>query len=199
MEEEKKKKKIKIPNFLVFDKYDLSDIKIEDKSLANYINIEPKFVLHSYGKYGNKRFGKKMMSIVERLINGMMRTEHATGEKARAYRIVKDAFKIIEERTKANPIQILINALENGAPKEEITHLKYGGISVPKAVDISSSRRLDIALRNICKGSLKASRRNKKKIEFCLADEILLAAKNEMASYSISKKEELERVAASAR
>ena len=85
------------------------------------------------------------------------------------------------------------------APKEETTRLRFGGISVPKAVDIAPQRRLDIAIRNICQGTCNASHKNKKSIERCLADEILKAAKNDPASFAIARKNDLERVARSAR
>ena len=110
-----------------------------------------------------------------------------------------DAFEIIAAKTKKNPVQVLVEALENAAPREEITRLQFGGISVPKAVDVAPSRRLDIALRNISKGTVQASFKNKKPVEECLADELILASKGDMNSFSVAKKEELERVASSAR
>jgi small subunit ribosomal protein S7 len=58
---------------------------------------------------------------------------------------------------------------------------------------------LDIALRNIAKGAIQSSFKNTKPIQDCLADELILASKNDMNSYAVSKKEELERVASSAR
>ena len=113
--------------------------------------------------------------------------------------MVQDAFKIVHTRSKNNPVQVLVWAIQNSAPREEITRLKFGGISVPKAVDISPARRLDIALRNICKGAVKSSHKNRRSISECLANEILRASKHEMESFAVSKKEELERVAKSAR
>jgi len=183
----------------LFGKWDWKDVNVVDISLKNYINLDPIIVPHVGGKYANKPFGKHKMNIVERLINNMMRTEHTTGNKARTYKMVREAFDLINQRTKKNPIQVFIEALEVAAPKEEITRLKYGGISVPKAVDVAASRRLDVALRNICKGATAASRKNKKRIEQCLADEIMKAAAGDMQSHAISKKDETERIAASAR
>jgi small subunit ribosomal protein S7 len=112
---------------------------------------------------------------------------------------VKDAFEIVAKRTKQNPVQILVQALENGAPKEEIVRLRFGGILVPKSVDSSPSRRLDISMRNLCKGSVKSSHKSRKNIANCLAEEMILASKNDMNSFAINKKEDIERVAASAR
>ena len=96
-------------------------------------------------------------------------------------------------------MQVLIDALQNASPKEEITRLRFGGISVPKAVDIAPQRRLDIAIRNICQGSVSASHKNKKSIEACLAEEIIKASKNDVASFAVAKKNDAERVAKSAR
>jgi small subunit ribosomal protein S7 len=184
---------------MLFGKYGLSDVVIKDGGLAKYISLNPVMVPHSTAKHANRWFGKSKVNIVERLINNMMRTEVFTGKKMKAYRVTKDAFAIIELKTKKNPVQVLVEALENAAPREEITRLQFGGISVPKAVDVAPSRRLDIALRNICRGAIKSSFKNTKSIEQCLADEIILAAKGDMNSFSVSKKEEVERVAQSAR
>lgn len=184
---------------LLFGKYDYLDVEIEDKGLARYINLEPVVVPHSGGRHSKKRFGKAKNNVVERLVNGMMRTEKYTGKKTKSYKIVRSAFEIIETKTKSNPLQVFIRALENAAPREEITRLRFGGINVPRAVDISPVRRLDIALRNLCKGAVASSHKNRKPAEECLADEIIMAAKRDMNSYSIAKKEEMERVAVSAR
>lgn len=184
---------------LLFGKYEMTDIAIRDGGLAKYMDLTPTAVPHSGGKHANRWFGKAKVSIVERLINNMMRTENFTGKKLKAYRAVKEAFGIIAGKTKKNPVQVLVAALENAAPREEITRLQFGGISVPKAVDISPSRRLDIAIRNITKGAVQASFKGKKSIEECLADELVLASKGDMNSFSVAKKEELERVASSAR
>ena len=129
----------------------------------------------------------------------MMRTEDYTGKKSKAFNVVKNSFDIIAKRTKQNPVQILIQALENGAPKEEVVRLRFGGILVPKAVDSSPSRRLDISMRNICKGAVKSSHKNRKTIATCLAEELINASKNDMNSFAVNKKEDIERVAASAR
>lgn len=184
---------------LLFGKYDLSEVTVEDPGLAKYMDLTPTNVPHSGGKHANRWFGKSKLSIVERLINNIMRTEKYTGKKLKAYKAVSEAFDIIAARTKSNPAQALVTGLENAAPREEVTRLQFGGISVPKAVDVSPQRRVDIALRNLSLGVSKGSAKNKKSIAQCLADEIMLAAKGDMASYSVAKKEEIERVAQSAR
>jgi small subunit ribosomal protein S7 len=183
----------------LFGRYDFSEVEVQDPGLARYINLDPLVIPHTGGRWANRPFGKLHASIVERLINNMMRTEDFTGKKAKAYRVVRSAFALLEKRTKRNPIQILVDALENAAPREEVTRLRFGGISVPRAVDIAPSRRLDIALRNICTSAVAATFKNPKPVAQCLADEILRAAKGDPQSAAIAKKDELERIAASAR
>jgi small subunit ribosomal protein S7 len=184
--------------FPVLAKYDMSSVKIEDKGLERYINLNTKNI-YIGGIYSNKLFGKSKFPIVERFINNLMRTEQYNGKKTKAYKVVSSAFDIIDKKTKINPMQVLVDAIQNSAPKEETTRLRFGGISVPKAVDVAPQRRLDIAIRNICQGSVNASHKNKKSIEACLADEIIKASKNDVSSFAVAKKNDVERVAKSAR
>jgi len=197
--DEKTDRKVSYTVKPLFGKYPFTGVVVTNPGLQRYININPVSVPHTGARHANRPFAKQHVNIVERLINGMMRTEWGTGEKAKMYRVVEDAFDIIAKRTKANPIQVFVDALCNAAPKEEVTRLRYGGINVPKAVDVSASRRLDIALRNICSGAISSSHNNKKRLQQCLADEIILASKREINSFAVAKKEELERIAASAR
>jgi small subunit ribosomal protein S7 len=194
-----RRQKYEGPNLLLFEKYDLSEIVVSDPGLVRYINLQPIIVPHTGARHGNKSFAKHKMNVVERVINELMRSEVYTGKKNSAFRATREAFEIIATRTKQNPVQILVNALENAAPREEVTRLRYGGISVPKAVDVAPTRRLDQSIRRIASGAVDASHKSKNSIAQCLADEILKAAKNDMNSAAIAKKEEIERVAKSAR
>jgi small subunit ribosomal protein S7 len=186
-------------DILLFNEYDLSEVVIRDKGLGRYINLDPVVIPHTGGRHADKRFGRAKTNIIERLINNMMRTENYTGKKNKSYAVVRKALRIIHKKSKENPVQILVRALENAAPREEITRLRFGGINVPRAVDISPSRRLDMVLRNICKGAVASSHKNKKPAELCLAEEIILASNGDMNSFAVSKRDEFERVAASAR
>ncbi len=184
--------------FPILAKYDMDKIKVEDKGLERYINLDIENI-YLGAVFANKMFAKSKVPIVERLINNLMRTEKYNGKKNSSYKVVKSAFEVIEKRTKSNPIQVLINAIEHSAPKEETTRLRFGGINVPKAVDTSPQRRLDIALRNICQGVVNSTHKNKKSVDICLAEEIIKASKNDPASFSVAKKNDIERVAKSAR
>ncbi|MEM2839186.1 MAG: 30S ribosomal protein S7 [Thermoplasmata archaeon] len=183
----------------LFGKYEFEGLVVSDIGMKRYIDLTPINVPHSGGKHAVRQFAKARMNIAERLINNMMRTEKWTGKKLKAYKAVEGAFDIIAQKTKKNPLQVLIDALQNAGPREEVTRLQYGGISVPKAVDVAPSRRVDLALRSICMGALEKSHGSTQSISECLANEIMLAANNDMNSFAIAKREEIERVAASAR
>lgn len=193
-----KKTETKNNFFPILEKYNQDELKVEDRGLEKYMNLETENI-YLGGIYSNKMFAKSKIPIVERLINNIMRTEKYNGKKIKSYKVLRDAFEIIDKKTKTNPMQILINAIQNAAPKEETTRLRFGGISVPKAVDVAPQRRVDIAIRNIATGVVKATHKNKMSMSSCLADEIIKASKNNVESYAVSKKNDIERVAKSAR
>ncbi len=184
--------------YLIFGKYD-TDVVISDPGLGKYMNLDPVIVPHTGARHANKAFAKSRVSAVERLINKLMRTQKYTGKKTKAYNAVKDAFEIIAAKTKKNPVQVFVEAVQNAAPREEVTRLSYAGITVPKAVDVAPSRRVDVALRNLATSAVEGSKGKGKDIESRLADEIINASKNSMNSYAVSKKAEVERVSKSAR
>ncbi len=199
----------------VFGRWSTDDVEVSDPSLRPYINLEPRLLPHTHGRHVKKSFGKANVHIVERLINKVMRSgashskagghfmrrEHRSvmGKKMKVYEVVKEAFMIIERRTKQNPIQVLVRAIENSAPREDTTTIAFGGIRYHMAVDVSPLRRLDIALKNIALGASIKCYRNKTTFAQALADEIIAAANADPKSYAYSKKEEIERIAQSSR
>ncbi|AKG38022.1 MAG: 30S ribosomal protein S7 [Infirmifilum sp.] len=183
----------------VFGKWSLQEVEIRDQSLRRYISLKPVLIPHSEGRHAKKRFGKANVSIVERLINEMMRPGRNAGKKMLAINIVKRAFQIVELKTGKNPIQVLVWAIENASPREETTRVIYGGILYHVSVDVSPQRRVDLALRFITEGARQCSMNNPKTIEECLADEIVAAAYGDANSYALRKKEEIERIALASR
>jgi small subunit ribosomal protein S7 len=182
----------------VFDKWDLGEVKVEDMGLVNYICLDEILVPHTMGRHVKRQFAKSRVSIAERLMNKIMRTERNSGKKNKAYNIVRGSFDIINKRSKQNPLQVLVKAVENTAPREETTRIKYGGIGYQVAVDIAPQRRVDLALGFLTKGTLQTAFKRKRSMEECLADELLYAAEYDTRSFAIQKKEEKERVARSA-
>lgn len=154
---------------------------------------------HSMGRHEHQRFRKARVNIVERFINGFMRPGKNAGKKARATNMVKHAFEIINIRTGKNPVEILVQAIENAAPAEDTTRLSYGGVVYHLSVDIAPQRRIDLALRNITEGARKIAANNPRSLPETIADELILAANNNIKSAGVAKRNEIERIAQSSR
>ena len=184
---------------LLFNKWDVAEVKVTDPSLMRYVTLTSMIIPHSCGKFSKQEFNKSNMMIVERLINRLMQTEKNTGKKQLAIRIVRDAFEIINKKTKRNPVEVLVEAIGHSGPREETVRLKYGGINVPKSVDTAPLRRVDTAIGFLAEATLKGSSTSKKSASAVLADELIAASKGDMKCYSVGKKEERERIAKSAR
>jgi len=186
-----------LPVVPLFGKWNLTEVEITDSTLTRHINLNSFQVPHTGGRHSKKRFGKRNLTVIERMINNLMRSEKYTGKKAQAYSVLKNAFDIIHEKKKNNPAQIMVQALENSAPRAEVVSLRYGGIRVYSGVDVSPTRRIDTAIRNLCIGALGSSKKQRS-IEKSLAREVMLASEANPDSYAIGKKEEIERQAEAA-
>jgi small subunit ribosomal protein S7 len=183
----------------IFGLWDCQDVEISDISLKRYINLDERLVPHSSGRHEHKRFHKSYVHIVERLANKLMSPGKNTGKKNLALNIVKAALQIIELKTEKNPVQVLVDAIVNCAPREETTRISYGGIVYHTAVDSAPQRRVDVALRLLANTVRKASFNNIRAIDEILAEQLLLAGTNNPNSAAIKRKQDIERVALSAR
>jgi len=201
-----------VSDIKLFNKWDYDNLQVNDLGLQRYISLKPVVLPHTGGRHEHRRFGKSEVPIVERFVNRLTSVglakgkggKHikmcvATGKKQTAITIVKNAFEIINLKTGKNPIQVLIDAVINSAPREDTTRISYGGVVYHQSVDMSPQRRVDTALRFLVQGALKASKKSSTTIEECVADELIAAAENNPKSYAVSRKEERERVAAAAR
>lgn len=195
--------------FKVFDLYDVSEVGVRDPSLKKVINLDAKLVLKSNGriKYDH---AKTKVNVIERLVNiigvpGSRGKKHriitnwSSGKHSKNTKIVLDAFEIIAKKTGENPVAIFVRAIENAAPRDEVTSIEYGGARYSQAVDISPRRRLNLVLRFFANGAYDKSFNKKVKIEDSLAREIMLAAENSSESYAINKKNDIEKQADAAR
>jgi len=194
----------------LFNKWKSNNIHIEDPGLQKYINLSDIIIPRTGGKYATSRFGKSKYHIVERLINKLMNpghkgkkhklsSGHCTGKAINTYKIVQKCFEIIENETKTNPILVFAKAIENAAPREEITSIEYGGARYPQAVEVAPQRRVDLVLKYMTQGAYAKSFGSKTSIERALASEIIKAYKIDQTSAAISKKLETERQADSSR
>ncbi|PSP41026.1 30S ribosomal protein S7 [Halobacteriales archaeon QH_6_64_20] len=181
----------------LFGVWEIDGIEYQDPSTKRYLTVTP--IAHTMGRHAGKQFQKSEVSVVERLINRLMQTDENTGKKQRTTRLVREAFETVHERTDENPVQTLVRAVENAAPREETVRLKYGGISVPQAVDVAPQRRVDQALGFIARGAYNNSFKTPVDAADALANELIGTANYDMQIYAVNQKEEKERVAAAAR
>ena len=195
--------------FKIFDLYEMEGIVVNDIGLKNVINLNPKLMLKSHGRNVQK-FGQAKVNIVERLINRLsvaghrgkkhrIILGHTTGKFSKNAKKVIDAFNIIQGKTGKNPVEVLIKAIENSSPRDEITTIEYGGARYPQAVDVAPLRRVSLAIKHIIHGACDKAFGKKKKIEQALADEIMLASDGNQESFAVRKKIEAEKQADSAR
>lgn len=81
--------------------------------------------------------------VVTKLINQIM----LDGKKGTAQRILYDAFEIIREKTKREPMEVFEEALENIQPALEIKSRRVGGSSYPVPMEVRPDRRQTLGLR----------------------------------------------------
>ncbi|MBP6857047.1 30S ribosomal protein S7 [Candidatus Pacearchaeota archaeon] len=196
-------------NLKIFDRYDISTIQIQDEGLKSAINLKPKLVLKNQGR-GVGKFSQTKVNIVERLMNKISVAGHrgkkhrlekgnATGKYTKNMKITLDVLEIIEKKTNKNPVEVLVRAVENSAPRDETTVIEYGGARYPQAVDVSPVRRVNLALKHLVHGASDKAFNKKKTITQALAEEIIMAAENNGESLAVRKKKESEAQADSAR
>jgi small subunit ribosomal protein S7 len=193
----------------IFDLYETKDVQVTDMGLKRVINLDEKLVLKNQGRNVEK-FGKVKMNVIERLIGLVgvpghrgkkhkIQTGWASGKYNKNARTVLETLRIIQEKTKQNPIQVFVKAIEFAAPKDEVTVIEYGGARYPQSVDVSPMRRLNVAMRNIVHGAGDKAFGKKTTIAEALANEIILASQNSNDSFSCSKRNESEKQADAAR
>lgn len=200
---------IKMVEMKIFGLFDSTNVRVEDPGLKRVVNLNPKLLLKSHGRIKYDPL-KSKVNVIERLINllqvpGSRGKKHriitswATGKYSKSANIVIDAFKIIESKTGKNPVEVFVRAIDNAAPREEVTSIEYGGARYPQPVDVSPRRRVNLVLRYFVHGAYDKSFNKKAKIEEALAKEIMLAAQNSNESFAISKKNDTEKQADAAR
>ena len=193
----------------VFGLFDASEVRVEEPGLKKVVNLNAKLMLKSHGRIKWDPTRAKV-NVVERLVNllqvpGSRGKKHRiitrwiTGKHARCTQIVIDAFKIIAKKTGENPLKIFVRAIENAAPRDEVTSIEYGGAKYPQAVDVAPRRRLNLVLRYFVSGAYDKAFNKKATIVEALAKEIMLAAEGSGESYAISKKNDAEKQADAAR
>jgi len=124
--------------------------------------------------------------LVAKLINKVMRD----GKKSLATRIVYNAFDIIEEKMRRNPLEVFEQAVKNATPLLEVKPRRVGGATYQVPVEVPPDRGISLALR-----WLVASARNRpgRTMAEKLAAELMDAAQGTGAT--IKKKDDTHRMA----
>lgn len=194
----------------IFNRWSTEGIAVEDPGLKRYISVAPILVPKTGARYAGQRFHKSKINIVERLINKMMvpghrgkkhkvSSGHITGKAPHSYAIVLEALELVEKKSKKNPIEVFVKAVENGAPREETLTIEYGGARYPKAVEMSPQRRIDHVMKLLVQATYQKAFNSKRAAASALADEILLAYQLNQQSALVTKKLEIERQADASR
>jgi small subunit ribosomal protein S7 len=120
------------------------------------------------------------------LINRIMKN----GKKSKATSMMYEAMDIIQQRTKREPMDVLEQALKNVGPQMEVRPRRVGGATYQVPMEVSTQRRLTLAISWI----LDASRaKSGKSFPEKFADEILDAANNQGSA--VRKREETHKMA----
>ena len=123
---------------------------------------------------------------VARFINQVMKR----GKKNTARKLVYDAFIIVYNSSKKDPVEVFDAALKNVSPVLEIKGKRIGGANYQIPYEVKGNRKNTLAFRWL----LEASRNRKgKSMAEKLAGEILEAAKNQ--GTAIKKKMDTHRMA----
>ena len=124
--------------------------------------------------------------VVSKFMNAIM----YDGKKSVAEAIVYDAFDIIEQKTRAEPLAVFKQALENVAPAIEVRSRRVGGATYQVPVEVRPERRQALAIRWI----ITAARgRNDKTMVDRLSAELMDAANNR--GNAVKKREDTHRMA----
>lgn len=195
----------------LFNTWSFEEVEVPDFTLEPYINLRPIIIPHSCGRHEHKRFWKSNISVVERFVNRLLspgfisskirgkKSAYNSGKKNKLIKSIKSAFTLIDQTTGENPVQVLVYAILNTAPREETTRIAMGGISYASAVDIAPQRRVDLAIKYLVQAIAARSHSSLLQLEENIAKELIAASKNSQDSRAVKKKDEVERIAISAR
>ncbi len=129
---------------------------------------------------------KYQSALVQKFINYVMHD----GKKTIAEKVVYGAFDIVEKEAKQDPLQIFNTAIQNASPILEVRSRRVGGANYQVPREVRGERRLSLAFRWLI---TSARSRSASPMDKRLAEEILLAAKNE--GTAVKKKTDMHRMA----
>lgn len=184
----------------LFNTYQYDTVNVTDETLKPFINISRTLINpHSGASNACKFRGQSNTSIVERFACCFMRKGRNNGKKSLALKSVEDAFFLINKMSGKNPLQVLVDAIQNCGPREESGRVGRGGAMKRTSVDVSSHRRVNVALKFLSTGIRNKAYKNFKTLAEVIADELMLAESSNPNSYAVKKRDEVEKIAKSNR
>ncbi|MDR2349927.1 MAG: 30S ribosomal protein S7 [Deltaproteobacteria bacterium] len=129
-------------------------------------------------KYGSK--------LVARFVNNLLRR----GNKSAAEKIMYGAFRIINDRTREDPLKIFEKAMDQVKPQLEVKSKRVGGSTYQVPMEIRADRRVALAIRWLI---THAKKRGEKGMTAKLAAELMDAS--QARGSSVKKREETHRMA----
>jgi len=129
---------------------------------------------------------KYKSELVTKFINRIMQR----GKKNLAQSILYDAFDIMHEKAKEDPLSLFQKAIENVKPVVEVRSRRVGGSTYQVPTEVRYLRRTTLSLRWIL---TSAKQRGEKGMAAKLAGELLDASKGRGAAFK--KKEDTHRMA----
>jgi len=124
--------------------------------------------------------------LVSKFINYLM----LDGKKTVTRKVLYDAFEIIENKSKQDPLETLKKAVNNVQPLVEVRSRRVGGATYQVPMEVRPDRRIALALRWLRN---YARDRKDKTMPQRLAAELIAASNNEGSS--VKKKEDTHRMA----
>jgi small subunit ribosomal protein S7 len=112
------------------------------------------------------------------------------GKKHTARRTLYEAFDLMEERSKGNPLDLFKKAVSNARPMVEVKARRVGGATYQVPTEVRSARSTALAIRWLIG---YARERKDKSMSMRLAAEFLAAANGEGSA--IKKKEDTHKMA----
>lgn len=141
-------------------------------------NSPPKRIVPPDNKYNNVH----VTMFVNRMMYG--------GKKSTAQGIMYEAFEIIEERAKRDPVEVFETALRNVMPTVEVKPRRVGGSTYQVPVEVATERGVSLAMRWILQNSRSRGGRG---MAAKLAAELMDAATGQ--GNSVKKKDDTHRMA----
>ena len=92
-----------------------------------------------------------------------------------------------------------MDAIQNAGPREDVTRISRGGVSYTVSVDVAPLKKVDESLKNLALAAFSGSFNNKTSAAEALAKELISAAGEENTSFSVKRRDEVERIAKASR